>query len=392
MSLGGSRLVGWVRGFNVLRAALVIQFLVSIAFNLMGSFFPLFISQELGETLIEATYWTGVLNFVSAFIMAFTAPFWGWLCDRVGTRKILVTVIAGNIVVYTGMTFSTTIAQLLLFRGMQGALGGLSTVMFAILARVASGKELRMALSYQMAAMTVGGLIAPGFGGAIAEFFGYRVALGASTVLFILIVPVAMVIRTPPPETEEATRLSRPEVVGLLPDAVSLVMVYIAISFISPLIPWFLETLGVAEGDLLLYTTVVTILNGAAFAAATPVLTRAGEGKMPFFAVVAAVAIEATAFTASPLVFVALRVVIGSVQAGVPPNLLGGRGGRKGAGIGILNSARFLGMAIGPYLAASILDDGVPPKPFNMLTVMAAFSLASAVTIYLTHRGKRTED
>ena len=62
------------RGLNIITAALVVQFLVSIAFNLMGSFMPLFISSDLNETLIEATYWTGVASFVSSSIMAFTAP------------------------------------------------------------------------------------------------------------------------------------------------------------------------------------------------------------------------------------------------------------------------------------------------------------------------------
>jgi hypothetical protein len=37
-------------------AALLIQFLVTLAFNLMGSFLPLFINSELNLTLIEATY------------------------------------------------------------------------------------------------------------------------------------------------------------------------------------------------------------------------------------------------------------------------------------------------------------------------------------------------
>jgi len=45
-------------------AALLVQFLVSVAFNLMSSFLPLFISSELNHTLIDATYWTGTAQLV----------------------------------------------------------------------------------------------------------------------------------------------------------------------------------------------------------------------------------------------------------------------------------------------------------------------------------------
>jgi MFS family permease len=90
----------------------------------------------------------------------------------------------------------------------------------------------------------------------------------------------------------------------------------------------------------------------------------------------------------SPIQFIALRVAIGAVQAGIPPNLLGGRSGRKGTGMGFLNSARFLGMAIGPYMATAILGTGEPPRPFYMFAVMALISLISSAFIYATHRSR----
>jgi MFS family permease len=98
----------------------------------------------------------------------------------------------------------------------------------------------------------------------------------------------------------------------------------------------------------------------------------------------------ATAFVFNPIQFIALRIIIGAVQAGIPPNLLGGKSGRKGTGMGFLNSARFLGMAIGPVLATTILGDGVAPRPFYMFAVIAGISVVAAVFIYVTH-GKKEE-
>jgi len=374
---------------DVASAALIVQFLVSVAFNLMGSFQPLFISSALGYTLIEATSWTGVSQLAASTLMALTAPFWGWMCDRVGTKKILIMVIAGNTVVYSGMAASTNVIQIVLFRGLQGSFGGISTVMFTLIAQVVHPTELKRALSYQMAAMTIGGLVAPGIGGVLASVIGFRLTLAASALLFLCIIPVVAVLSMPPPEGKGASskRFTVEDFRSILPDFVALILIYICISFIAPTISWFLETLGVPYGQLLLYTTAATILNGIAYAIATPTLTRLiTDRTLPLLSTVAAMIIMATAFVVSPIQFIALRVAIGAVQAGIPPNLLGGRSGRKGTGMGFLNSARFLGMAIGPYMATVILGTGEPPRPFYMFAVMALISLISSAFIYATHR------
>ena len=378
------------RGLNIITAALVVQFLVSIAFNLMGSFMPLFISSDLNETLIEATYWTGVASFVSSSIMAFTAPFWGWMCDRVGTKKVLMTVIAGNTIVYGGMAAATGVLQIVFYRALQGAFGGISTVMFAVVVEVASPSDIKRVLSFQMAAMTMGGLVAPGIGGALASVIGYRLTLAISALLFILIIPLVSILSLPPPAGKaELTRFGLSDLRAILPDAFALILVYICISFITPIIPWYIESLGVSYSQLLLYTTATTVLNGLAYAAATPVLTRMVDDRtLPLLSLLAAVVIELTAFVSNPLYFIAIRIIIGAIQAGIPPNLLGGKSGRKGTGMGFLNSARFLGMAIGPVMATNILGDGIPPRPLYMFTSIALVSLSATIFIYLTHTRK----
>ena len=374
---------------NVASAALIVQFLVSMAFNLMGSFQPLFISSALGYTLIEATQWTGVSQLAASTLMALTAPFWGWMCDRVGTKKVLLTVIAVNTVVYSGMAASTSITQIVFFRGLQGCFGGISTVMFTLASQVVKPADLKRALSYQMAAMTIGGLVAPGIGGALASIIGFRLTLAVSALLFLCIIPVVALLGMPPPEGREGAfkGFTADDFRSILPDFAALILIYTGISFIAPTISWFLETLGVPYEQLLLYTTAATILNGMAFAIATPTLTRViTDRTLPLLPAVAAVIIMATAFAASPIQFIALRVALGAVQAGIPPNLLGGKSGRKGAGMGFLNSARFMGMAMGPYMATAILGSGEAPRPLHMFAVMAMISLISSAFIYATHR------
>jgi len=205
---------------------------------------------------------------------------------------------------------------------------------------------------------------------------------------------VVAVLSMPPPEGKAATskRFTVTDFRSILPDASALILIYICISFISPTISWFLQSLGVPDERLLLYTTAATVLNGIAYAVATPALTRViTDRTLPLLPTAAAAIIMATAFAVSPIQFIALRVATGAVQAGIPPNLLGGKSGRKGASMGFLNSARFLGMAIGPYMATAILGTGEQPRPFYMFSAMALMSLVSSAVIYVTHRHPKGE-
>lgn len=367
---------------------LIIQFIVSVAFNLMGSFLPLFISSELNYTLIEATQWTGLCQLVASSLYALTAPFWGFMCDRAGTKKIMMIAIVGNTVAYAGMTFSGDITHIILFRGLQGAFGGISTVMFTIVALITPSGKLKMALSYQMTAMTMASLVGPGIGGLLVSVFGYRLTLATSAVLFVSLTPLIFMVKMPSSasEKDERSHFQVSDLKVIMPDIISLILVYACTSFIMPVIPWFLKSLGIPSEQLITFTAITTILNGLAFGIASPTLTKViTDRTLPILSTASAVAIFMTIFATDPYQFIALRLLISAIQSGIPPNLLGGKSGRKGTAMGILNSARFTGMAIGPYMATSILGDGTAPRPFYMFTVMAGISLFAAVFLYLTH-------
>jgi DHA1 family multidrug resistance protein-like MFS transporter len=309
----------------------------------------------------------------------------------VGTKKIMIIVLTGNAVVYAGMAFSTSVLQVVLFRGLQGTFGGLSTVMFVLIASLVPAEELKKALSYQMAAMTAGSLIGPGVGGLLAYMIGYRLTFVASSLLFLCLAPIAFGLRVPPPKDRkiDEPQFRASDFKALMSDVIALVLIYACISFIIPTIPWFLESLGIPSEQLLTFTTLVTVLNGVAFTIATPLLTRVVTDRtLPIFSVAASGAILMTAFVTNPYQFLAIRVVIGSIQAGIPPSLLGGKSGRSGTAMGFLNSARFLGQAIGPFIATSILGNGEPPKALYMFTSMTVMSLIASFFIYLTHSRK----
>ena len=99
------------------------QFIAASAFGLMASFLPLFIHTELKETLLNATYWTGIFQFVGSITTALSAPFWGYMCDHIGMKKVLFMAIAGNMVAFSGMAISNSVQTVIVFRGLQGCFG-----------------------------------------------------------------------------------------------------------------------------------------------------------------------------------------------------------------------------------------------------------------------------
>jgi DHA1 family tetracycline resistance protein-like MFS transporter len=131
--------------------------------------------------------------------MAVTAPLWGFMCDRMGTKKIMMIVLAGNTIVYAGMAMSTNVAHIILFPGVQGVSGGLSTVMFALIAFITPVKELKKISKLPDGCDDIGRSHRPWNGGLLASIIGYRLTFSASSLLFMGIIPIAFMIRMPPP-------------------------------------------------------------------------------------------------------------------------------------------------------------------------------------------------
>jgi DHA1 family multidrug resistance protein-like MFS transporter len=248
-----SRRIDIVTHMDVKFVVLLVQLVSSLSFYLMNSYISLFINSDLQYPLIEATYWAGVYQLVGSGVAAVAAPFTGFLYDRLGMKKIWLIILSGNVVAYTGLAVSTNLLEIVFFRGLQGCFA-MSTVVFAFSASVASAGELKKSLSYQLAAMTIGQLIGPGIGGILASTVGYRLVFATASLLFVSMFPVVSILKTPPQVARErdAPNLTVKDVRAIIPDAFSLVLVYMCMYFIWPIIPWFLESLGVPYEQLII--------------------------------------------------------------------------------------------------------------------------------------------
>jgi len=152
----------------------LVQFVMMTGFSSMAPFLPFFVA-ELGIARQEQVrLWAGVLASVSALFAALFSPIWGSLADRLGRRLMVVRscLAAGSAIFLVG--FAHNVYQVLILRILQGMFGGYSGAAIALVASEAPVERLGWALGLLQTGQTLGLLVGPTIGGAIADHLSYR--------------------------------------------------------------------------------------------------------------------------------------------------------------------------------------------------------------------------
>ena len=155
---------------------LVCAIQVGAGISMVGvmSFLPLFLS-ELGLTDPgEAAFWAGLITGVTPFMIVLSAPFWSIQADRRGPKVVMTIVLSAVMLSSLASGFSTAPWQILIFRTLQGLVGGFVPIGLSIVATVTPEHKTSWAMGYFQAAMVMGIMFGPLLGGSIADTFGYR--------------------------------------------------------------------------------------------------------------------------------------------------------------------------------------------------------------------------
>lgn len=366
-------------------AACVVQFVVAYSVNFTTSFLTLFINKELAfGNLSEATLWSGVAQLVTSSATAFTQPFWGWLVDKTGGKKMLLRILVVYPFTIGLISVSTNVYQVLVLRMIQGVLGGTSTVVMAIIASSVEGDHLTRAIGYQQSVQTVGFLVGPALGAAMAMTFGFRICFVGAGLVIASAIPFVLWAQFEEKEkggvrvADQTIDMS--SLKAIAPDFIALISIQAAYQFIASIVPLYLTEAGLA-GDLLIgYTGLVLGFSALAYAVSVPITTRLFTRKhLPILLTISSVAILFQGFFREIVGFTALRMIQCFFLSAGPSLLLGGAGSRKtnkGFALGILNSGRFLGNALGPFVASTV---AFAANLTLSLTTMAMFSSIAAV-------------
>src|SRR5690349_11342195 len=162
------------------------------------------------QSMTEDTGWsrTGVSSAGTFVFLAMGASAFGWgrLNDRWGTRPV---VLSGMVLLGIGLIAASRATSLVQFELLFGVLVGVAGgSVYAPLMTVASAwfdRQRNLAVSLVSAGMGMSPLVVAPFVGWMIGSYGWRTAmLALGIVSIVVLIPVAMLIRKPPPAIPEA--------------------------------------------------------------------------------------------------------------------------------------------------------------------------------------------
>jgi DHA1 family multidrug resistance protein-like MFS transporter len=339
----------------------VSQFGMTFSFSYIMTFMPFYITQISPFGPKETMIWIGMIIGPSYIFTALTAPFWGGLTSRYSPKFLFERGMLCNGILFLLMGFTSNLYLLFLLRIVQGTLGGVSTIGLILIAAMSREEQLHQNLSFYQNSMTTGQLMGPLLGAYSASMFGYRAAFVFAFIIasIFLIFCHKYVSKIP---------LQKKESYSDTPFKKSLFwgwgLIFIAtlhLTFLPSILPKILAGFQLAEhmalksaGFIIMSYTVTAILGNYLL---SRIASRVGLKKIITIACVLAALFQVLLILSKGVFsFLLIRMMQTGFIAVIFPLALSifarDIGGRT---VGFLNSSRFVGMAVGPIMATTVL-------------------------------------
>jgi MFS transporter, DHA1 family, multidrug resistance protein len=360
------------------------QFGSAFSFNFILVFIPFYVTSISGYSESETLLWIGAIMGSTGTILSFTAPVWGASAHRFRPKRLFLGGLALHTTMFFLMAFTRDLRFLLVLRMLQGCFGGVSTIALIIVTSTSLENRRTTDLGIFQSSMTLGQLIGPPLGSLAVAALGYTGAfLSASVVLFASFVFCLLFVNDVPrlakakaTATEGKTRFDKVIAAGFLLCLVS----QIQLMFLPSILPNVLGSFSMRgatavrwAGILVMLYTVTAMIGNYVWCA---IGQRIGIPRMITVLLVLGLVLQALmALPTGFIGFTALRMAqTGMIAAIVPLTLSMFTVQPKGSVIGFLNSARFVGNAMGPFMATSVL--AFSGLPFLYLSISGISLLA----------------
>jgi DHA1 family multidrug resistance protein-like MFS transporter len=351
-----------------------VQFIMSIAFSIVGPIMPLYLPELGVHNPAAINMWAGVLAAATSFVAIFTSPIWGGLADRYG-RKLMVLRSTLGIAIFT---FLMGIAQgpwqMLGLRAGMGALAGFSSASVVMVAASVPERRMGYSLGWMSTGQLVGSLIGPLVGGGLADLTGsYRQPFFFAGVICFggfLTTLLCVPERFTPPDAAKA----KPSLItgfrmvlgsgGLMAVIMVMMMGQFATMAVLPVVTLYVREILGARPDIGTLGGLAFSATGLAGVVAVPFLGKRSD-RIGYRRTLMICLFGAAAFTlpmALPLgygAFVVERFGLGLFVGAVLPvaNALIGRlteQSQRGMAYGVISSAYFVGNTVGPLAGGAI--------------------------------------
>lgn len=367
--------------------------LISVSFSQFGNafsnnfvkiFLPFYILKISPYPLPYTLLWIGAIIGSSSLCSAATSTFWGSLTHRFNPKLLYLRGIMINLVATLLMGFTTNLYLLLLLRILQGLVSGTSTIGLIIVSSSSSKEKLSSDIGFFQSSMTLGQLVGPLLGSFAVVMLGYQGAfISASAVLFSsFIFCYLYVIDVPQLPKKEGTlggiTMDKRIIIGwMLCSTAS-----IQLTFLPSVLPSVFEAFKIEQTLALKLAGTVVMLYTATAMIGTYVLSwlskKVGLYRMITLLFFFGILLQSMLALSRGIVdFTVIRMVQTGLIAAIFPLIISIFAGEsKGGVIGFLNSARFMGNALGPIIATSILA-------FSNLTSLYFFISGMTLLVFL---------
>jgi MFS family permease len=381
---------------NVLVAAAT-SFMGFAGFTVVMPFLPLYIAELGVQDVGEIALWSGLTLGATPAITAISAPLWGRVGDRYGSKLLVLRSLGAFVLTKGAMAFVTAPWQLVALRGVLGVFAGYGALTMSMAAESVPRDQMPRAIGIVQMGQRLGPAVGPIVGGLLAPAVGLRRSF-LVTALFYLAAMFTVVLLYREPRTRHAREATRSlsavfrELVAtpgfLLALAVIFTLQTVDRSF-SPILPLFVEQLGITGDRIATISGVLFSLIAVCAALGHKVaggfMRRwSSRALVTTISLVIAVALLVIVLVPSMWTLTA-ALVIASLGIGIAMTAAYSVAGSllpadaHVTGFGIMTTASLIGLAFSPVLAGLVGASGL--RIVFVVDVLLLIALAVAVAV-----------
>ena len=368
-------------------------------FTVVMPFLPLYIS-ELGiRDVGEVAMWSGLTLGATPAITAISAPLWGRVGDRYGSKVLVLRSLFAFALTKGAMAFVTAPWQLVALRALLGVFAGYGALTMSMAAQSVPREEMPRAIGAVQMGQRLGPAVGPIVGGIVAPLVGLRRSFLITSLFYLAaLLMIALAYREPRTRHAQPTPRSLASVFRelaatpgfLLALAIIFTLQTVDRSF-GPILPLFVDQLGV-RGDR------IATVSGVLFSmiAVCAAIGHRGAGRLMARWSPRALVTTVSLSTAAALVTIVLlpsmwtltpALVVASVGIGVAMTSAYSVAGAlvpadaHVTGFGIMTTASLIGLAFSPVLAGFVGASGLGVVFLVDVALLVALAIAVALRL-----------
>lgn len=339
------------------------QFVAAFSGNFVTIFLPFYILKISPYPLERTLLWVGAIMGSNSLCAAATSTFWGSLTHRFNPKLLYIRSILVNTLTFLLMSFTHDLHLLLILRILQGLATGTSTIGLIIVSSASPREKVSANIGFFQSALTLGQLVGPPVGSLAAAALGYKGALiSASVILFAAVIFCYLNVTDIPrlPKEKKASGWAAMDKRVMIAWMLCFITI-VQLTFLPSVLPKVLESLEIEHPDALKLAGVVVMLYTATAIIGTYFWSQLSKRievyRLITFLFAFSILFQIIlAFCGGVISFTVVRMVqTGFVAATFPLIISIFASELKGSKIGFLNSSRFAGNALGPFIATSVL-------------------------------------